>query len=52
MTFARLSAPLIGALELLVIAWSIPVAIVLIGAPLALTVVFLLWAGRAAAHAF
>jgi hypothetical protein len=48
----RWSAVLMDGLRLLVVAWSIPFAILLVGTPLALTIALLLWLGRLALSAF
>jgi hypothetical protein len=37
---------LLAPLELLVVAWSVPVVILLIAAPIGLTIAALLWLGR------
>lgn len=39
-------------LSLLALAWTIPFAILLVGAPVALTIAFALWVGRLALNAF
>ena len=48
----RWRTTVIDGLSLLAFAWSIPFAILLIGAPLALTISLVLWLGRLARGAF
>jgi hypothetical protein len=43
---------LMDAVRLLALAWSVPFAMLLVGAPIALTIAVVLWLGRLARHAF
>jgi hypothetical protein len=48
----RWSSVLMGSVELLAVVWSVPLAVLLVGSPIALTIVLLLWLGRLALNAF
>jgi hypothetical protein len=48
----RWRTPIVGAVELMAVVWSIPFVIVAIGAPLALAIVALLWVARWVLGAF
>jgi hypothetical protein len=48
----RWSGRLTDAVGLLLLAWSIPFAVLLVGIPIALAIVLLLWVGRLALGAF
>jgi hypothetical protein len=48
----RWHTPLEDGLWLVAVAWSVPVAVLALGIPIALAIVLLLWAGRAALGAF
>jgi hypothetical protein len=43
---------LMDALRLLAAAWSVPLAMLLVGVPIALTIAVVLWLGQLARHAF
>ncbi len=43
---------LVDALRLLAVAWSVPLAMLLVGVPVAVTIAVVLWLGRLARHAF
>lgn len=48
----RWHTPLEDALWLVGVAWTLPLAVLVIGVPVALAIVLLLWAGRSALGAF
>jgi hypothetical protein len=49
---SRWHTPLEDGLWLVAVAWSVPVGVLALGIPIALAIVLLLWAGRAALGAF
>lgn len=48
----RWSSALMDSVELLALVWSIPLAMLLVGAPIALAIALLVWLGRLALSAF
>jgi hypothetical protein len=49
---SRWHTPLEDGVWLVGVAWTLPLAVLVIGTPLALAIVLLLWAGRSALGAF